>query len=367
VAHKAVLVEELIGGLNLKAGMSVVDATLGAGGHSLEILKKILPGGKLISIDWDEDAVTRFENIFEKKGIAVSANKMRIKARLQGKVRQASLYVGQTSPAPVKSNAHGEIFSPFAFLQLFSGDKIVGYWCGVRDNYANLYNIGKILGIKGINAVCVDLGFSSDQIEDTERGFSFLRNGPLDMRYSQVLGIKTAAEVVNEYPQEKLFEIFRKYGEERYAGRIAAAISEAKKKQKILETGQLVNIISGAVPEKYKRGRVHFATRVFQALRIEVNQELENLNGFLDQATEMLIEGGRLGVISFHSLEDRIVKRFFQKESRDCVCPPSSLKCTCSHEKKLKIITKKPIIPGSAETKENPRARSAKLRIAEKI
>jgi len=361
--HKPVLLKELIENLNLKPGMIVVDGTLGAGGHSIEILKKILPDGRLISIDRDKRAVENFPEKLEKEGF---------------EIHRASL-------APITSNANDENISPSAFVPLFSGDKIVGYWCGASDNYANLDNIIRGLGINSVGAVFVDLGFSSDQIEDARRGFSFLKNGPLDMRYSPEMQKVTAADIVNGYPEQKLAEVFRKYGEEKFAKRIAREIARARKIRKIRETGELVKIISESVPEKYKRGRiypvksrkagaplaqfnrVHFAARVFQALRIEVNQELENLKIFLEKAMGILASEGKLAVISFHSLEDRIVKNFFREESRDCLCPPNFPKCVCEHRKSLKIITKKPIRPNEKEIRDNPRARSAKLRVAEKL
>lgn len=343
--HKPVLLEEVINNLNLKPGMAVVDGTLGAGGHSIAILKNILPGGRLVSIDWDKRAVENFPEKLEKEGFEIH----------------------RASPAPVTSNANDENISPAAFVPLFSGDEIVGYWCGASDNYANLDNVIRGLGIHSVSAVFVDLGFSSDQIEDASRGFSFLKDGFLDMRYSPEMQEVTAADVINEYPEEKLAEIFRKYGEEKFAKRIAREITRARKIRKIRETGGLVKIISESVPEKYKRGRIHFATKVFQALRIEVNQELENLKIFLGKAMGILASKGKLAVISFHSLEDRIVKNFFREESRDCLCPPNFPKCVCGHRRRLKIITKKPIAPAEEEIRDNPRARSAKLRVAEKI
>lgn len=333
--------------------MAVVDGTLGAGGHSIAILKNILPGGRLISIDWDKRAVENFPEKLEKEGFEIH----------------------RASPAPITSNAYDENISPAAFTSLFLGDKIVGYWCGASDNYANLDNIirglarldSARLGIDSVGAVFVDLGFSSDQIEDAQRGFSFLKDGFLDMRYSPETQEVTAADIINEYPEEKLAEIFRKYGEEKFAKRIAREIARARKIRKIRETGELVKVISESVPEKYKRGRIHFATKVFQALRIEVNQELENLKIFLEKATGILASEGKLAVISFHSLEDRIVKNFFREESRDCLCPPNFPKCVCGHKRRLKIITKKPIRPAEEEIRDNPRSRSARLRVAEKM
>lgn len=337
--HKPVLLKEVIDNLNLKPGMTVIDGTLGAGGHSIAIFKKILPGGKLISIDWDKRAIENFEK----------------------KLRKESY-----GPAPIKSNFNGDRCD-FKIVKKIGGNNIAGYWCGANDNFANLDNIIRGLGVKTVDAVFVDLGFSSDQIEDEKRGFSFLKNGPLDMRYSPEMQEKTAADVVNRYSEEKLVEIFRNCGEERYARSIARGIAEARRSGEIKEIEKLVEIISRAVPRNYKKRKIHFATKVFQALRVEVNQELENLKKFLEQAVEISAHKGRLAVISFHSLEDRIVKQFFQRESRDCVCPPDFPKCVCAHKRRLKIITKKPIVPGEKEIRENPRARSAKLRIAEKI
>ncbi|MDI6778210.1 MAG: 16S rRNA (cytosine(1402)-N(4))-methyltransferase RsmH [Patescibacteria group bacterium] len=346
--HKPVLLEEVINNLNLKPGMTVIDGTLGTGGHSIAILKKIIPGGKLISIDWDRRAIENFAKILKKEGFDIS---------------------NRNSPAPITSNAYGENISPSAFVPLFSGDKIVGYWRGVNDNYANLDKV--IRGLpdvtSGADAVFADLGFSSDQIEDEERGFSFLKDGPLDMRYSPQMQKVTAVDIVNKYSEKDLADIFWKYGEERYSKRIAKGIVEARKAGQIARTGELVKIISESVPEPYKRKRIHFATRIFQALRIEVNQELSNLKIFLEKAANILTNKGRLAVISFHSLEDRIVKQFFQKEFHDCVCPPKFPKCVCEHKARLKIITKKPIGPSEDEVRDNPRARSAKLRVAEKL
>ena len=345
--HKPVLLKEVIGSLNLKPGMTVVDGTLGAGGHSIEILRKIFPGGKLISIDWDKQAIENFPGRLKKEGFDIS---------------------GGACPAPVGSNFNGGRCD-FKTIKKNGGNNIAGYWCGANDNYVNLDNI--IRGLpdvsSGVDAVFADLGFSSDQIEDAGRGFSFLKNGPLDMRYSLAKQSVTAKDVVNKYSQEKLEKIFKDYGEERYSKSIAREIIQARKSGEIKETIGLVRIISEAVPNYYKRQKIHFATKVFQALRIEVNRELENLNEFLGRAIGILAGGGRLGVISFHSLEDRIVKNFFQKESRDCICPPKFPKCVCKHKESLKIITKKPIVPSAEEIRENPRARSAKLRVAEKI
>jgi len=363
--HKPVLLEEVIENLNLKPGMTVIDGTLGAGGHSIEILKKILPGGKLVSIDWDKQAIENFPERLKKEGFDISDG---------------------ASPASVKSNFNGDRCD-FKIIKKSGGNNIAGYWCGASDNYANLNRIiGGLPDVSsGIDAVFADLGFSSDQIEDAKRGFSFLKNGPLDMRYSPEKEGLTATDIVNGYSEKDLADIFWKYGEEKYARRFAKEIVSIRKTKKIVETGELVEIISRAIPNVYRRkkiypvksrraglampafNRVNFATKVFQALRIEVNHELENLKEFLDQSLEVLASGGRLAVVSFHSIEDRLVKNFFRDESRDCICLPSIPKCVCTHKKKLKIITKKPIVPNNLETKRNPRSRSAKLRVAEKI
>ncbi len=306
--HKPVLLGEAIDSLNLKKGSVVVDGTLGAGGHAIEIVKKILPRGKLIAIDRDERSIENFKGIISKKELI-----------------------------------------------------------GVSDNYANLENILRGLGIKTVDAILIDLGFNSDQIEDAQRGFSFQHDGPLDMRYSLKDQRLTAADVINNYPEEKLVEIFRNYGEEKFARNIARAVVVSRKEERINRTGKLVEIISANIPQRYKSSRIHFATKVFQALRIEVNQELDNLRSFLDQSIGALASGGRLAVISFHSLEDRIVKNFFKLHSKDCVCPPKFPKCICQHRKSLKIITKKPIIATEEEIRNNSRSRSAKMRVAQKL
>ena len=349
--HKSVLLKEVIENLKLKPGMTVVDGTLGAGGHSAAILEKILPGGRLISIDWDERAVQNFEKKLE-EGISIAKREL----------------IGSAVSAPVniKNKNDDQSFSQFIKLGNRKGE-IVGYWHGAAGNYANIKEILGGLGIQSVDAVFVDLGFSSDQIENADRGFSFLKNGPLDMRYSPDSQKRSAAYIVKFYTEEKLTEIFKIFGEEKFAKRISREIVLARRSSDIRTTIELVKIISAAVPEKYKRGKIHFATRVFQALRIETNQELENLKNFLNQAVGVLASEGILAIISFHSLEDRIVKNFFREEARDCVCPPNFPKCVCAHRARLKIITKKPITALESEVAENPRARSAKLRIAKRV
>jgi 16S rRNA (cytosine1402-N4)-methyltransferase len=307
--HKAVLLKEVIEGLNLKEGSIVVDATLGGGGHNRAILEKIGKQGKLIAIDWDAEAIENFRN---------------------------SLLVGQS--------------------------KVVSL---VQDNFARLNNILGGLQIKKATAILADLGFSSDQLEDESRGLSFQKDGPLDMRLNSK-GERSAWEIVNQYPLKDLEKIIRELGEERFAGRIARKICEKRKKKRILNTGELAALIEEIIPKRYFL-KIHPATKTFQALRIEVNQELENLKSFIPQAIDNLAPGGRLAIISFHSLEDRIVKNIFRENARGCICPKSFPKCVCKREMRIKIITKKPIVPTGEEVSDNPRSRSAKLRICEKM
>jgi 16S rRNA (cytosine1402-N4)-methyltransferase len=312
--HKPVLLKESIDYLNLKPGMIVIDATLGGGGHSMEIVSRIFPGGKLIAIDQDKDAIAKFEETIN--GLKLDRNKENIVL--------------------------------------------------VNDNFANLKNALLFLKNNKVDAIIADLGISSDQLGNTERGFSFQKNSPLDMRMSQE-GELTAEKIVNTYGEDNLKKIFSEYGEERNAGKIAAAVIQARKKNPIKTTNELVAIIKDTVPEKYINGKIHFATRIFQALRIEVNAEIENLKKFLSEATEILSANGRLAVISFHSGEDRIVKYFFRENARGCICPPNFPICQCGQKPSLRIVTKTPVLPTPEEVRSNPRARSAKLRVAEKI
>jgi 16S rRNA (cytosine1402-N4)-methyltransferase len=308
--HKPVLLQEVMAGLDLKKGAAVVDATLGGGGHSRAILKKIGKQGKLIAIDWDAKAIENFQN---------------------------SLLVGQSKIASL-----------------------------VQDNFAKLNNILGGLQIKKATAILADLGFSSDQLENQNQGLSFQKDGPLDMRLNSK-GKLHAWEIVNQYPLKDLEKIIREWGEERFAGRIARKIVEARKKKRILNTRELADLIAAAVPRGRYFQKINPATKTFQALRIEVNQELENLKSFIPQAIASLAPGGRLAIISFHSLEDRIVKNIFRENARGCICPKSFPQCTCKREMKIKIITKKPIVPSEGEIRNNPRSRSAKLRICERL
>ncbi len=216
------------------------------------------------------------------------------------------------------------------------------------------------IGWNGVDGILLDLGLSSMQLDTPERGFSFQQDAPLDMRFDPA-SPTTAADLVNNLPQDELADLIYRNGEERASRRIARAIVKARPLQ---TTRQLAAVIETVLPRK---GRIHPATQTFQALRIAVNQELERVENVLPQAVAALKSGGRLAIISFHSLEDRIVKEYFRRESRDCICPPRQPVCTCGHKATLKEITRKPITPGEAEIAANPRARSAKLRIAEKL
>lgn len=349
--HKPVLLKESIELLNLKPGMIVVDATLGGGGHSIEILKRIMPGGNLIAIDQDEEAVKEFQ-------IKLKVLKLNLK--------KENVVLANDNFARLKN-----ILDSLKIKKVYPNTNSGKYKASGGKSF-------KKIGV-GVGAVIADLGISSDQLENAKRGLSFMKDGPLDMRMD-LRNKLTAFEIVNSYAEKDLARIIRDYGEEKYAGSIAREIIKKRKIRKIGTIEDLVNIIAGAVPEKYKHGRIprksrydigtrgrHFATKTFQALRIEVNNELDSLKSFLSQAVEVLAPGGRIAVISFHSGEDRIVKIFFRENARGCVCPSNFPVCRCQKVRNLKIITKKPIVPLEKETKNNPRARSAKLRIAERV
>jgi 16S rRNA (cytosine1402-N4)-methyltransferase len=309
--HVPVLKDEVIKLLNIKSGDIVVDATLGGGGHSEPILEKIGESGKLVAIDLDIDAVERFK-------FKVQSSKFKVDENL--------------------------------FL--------------VNDSFANLENILKKLKIGKVNAVLADLGWSSDQLSG--RGMSFAKDEPLDMRLDREQEL-TAEKVVNEYDQNVLEKILKEYGEEKFAKNIARKIIEQRKNKSIETTGELSELIRGAIPARYQHGKINPATRTFQAIRIEVNKELGNLEKFIPEAIAVLKQKGRLAVISFHSLEDRIVKNIFRQNAGGCICPSNFPECRCGKSPAVKIITKKPTIPGEEESKNNPRSRSAKLRICEKI
>jgi 16S rRNA (cytosine1402-N4)-methyltransferase len=302
--HIPVLSREVIDTLGVLPGGRYIDCTLGSGGHSQAILEHSSPGGQLLGIDADPDAIQR----------------------------------------------SGE--------RLKSFDKSVLL---VNDNFVNLKDICIKLDFFPVHGILFDLGLASPQLEEDGRGFSFQYDAPLDMRFSPTQRT-TAADVVNTYSEIELARIIKTYGEEIHSRQIAKFIVQ---KRPIHTTGQLAEIITQAVGGRH--GKIHPATRTFQALRIVVNHEMENLESALSQAVSLLGFGGKIVVISYHSLEDRIVKHFFQKEAKDCLCPPEAMTCSCGHKANLKIITRRIITPSFAETEINPRSRSAKLRGAERI
>lgn len=311
-SHIPVLVDEVLKFMDPQPGENLIDGTLGGGGHSGAILEKTSPDGKLLGIDMDSEAI---------KASRISLDK----------------------------------FSNRIILE--------------RDNFANFKKIKEEHEFEPLNLFFLDLGISSKQLDDEILGISFLKNSPLDMRLGgeEITGGTSAEKILNEYSEEKIFNIIKNYGEERYAKGIASEIIRTRRGRRIESTKELVDIIGAAVPEKYKHGRIHFATRTFQALRIAVNNELINLEKTLPQVLDEMEIGGRIGIISFHSLEDRIVKRFFNTEARDCVCGPDVPVCVCGHKKRLELITRKPVRPTEDEIEKNPRSRSARLRVAKKI
>ncbi len=307
--HVSVLRDESIQGLNIRPDGIYVDGTLGGAGHSSEICRRLSEGGRLIGIDQDEEAI---EN---------------------GKKRLA-----------------------------FASDRVTL----VRDNFKNIDRVLNDLQIEKVDGILLDLGVSSHQLDEAERGFSYMQDAPLDMRMDQ-RQTKSAYEVVNTYSADELDRVLRDYGEERWSKRIAQFIVDARKEKPIQTTAELVGIIKNAIPKKAREDGPHPAKRSFQAIRIEVNGELEILEKAISDMTERLKTGGRICVITFHSLEDRIVKQAFKTLENPCICPKDFPVCVCGRKPKVKIITRKPIVPGEEELENNPRARSAKLRIAERI
>jgi len=305
--HTPVLLKEVVTQLQPRSGSLYVDCTLGGGGHAREILRACGPDGQLIGLDWDEEAIAAARERLGEFG---------------------------------------------ARVQL------------VRANFVEMERVLMSLGITAVDGVVFDLGVSSRQFDEPTRGFSFQREGPLDMRMNRQLGA-TARDVLRTASLEELARIFRIYGEERRARAIAHEIGRARAEAPIETTTQLVRLLERVLGPK--RGATHPATRVFQALRIYVNNELENLKRGLDVATNYLRSGARLVVISFHSLEDRIVKQYFVRLSTSCVCPPGVPVCVCGRKQVFRIVTRKPITPTNEEVVENARARSAKLRVAEKL
>lgn len=303
-SHKSVLLNETIENLNIKEDGIYADLTLGKGGHSKEILKKLSPKGLLIGLDQDKDAI----------------------------------------------EAARENLKDFSNVLYFN------------ENFENIENVLDEAGFNRIDGALMDIGVSSYQIDNGDRGFSYMKDGPLDMRMNEDNEL-TAKQIVNDYSLDELWEIFSKYGEERYSKTIAKAIVDYRKMHEINTTLQLRNIVMKSV----NTNEAHPEKRVFQALRIEVNRELEVLENTLEKIVDHLNKNGRLCVITFHSLEDRIVKNKFKEMSKKCICPPDFPVCVCNHEKKVKIISKKPILPKKEELKVNSRSHSAKLRVCERV
>ena len=319
--HVSVMLDEVLKFLQPTSSGLYIDGTLGGGGHTVAILEQSAPNGRVLGIDTDEQALQR------------------VRAQFPDFVDSGRLVL-----------AHG--------------------------NFADMGSIAIENGFTSVQGVLLDLGFSSDQMDNPQRGFSFGADGPLDMRLDQTLAT-SAADLVNTASEQELADIFFKYGEERRSRQIARRIIYERKQGAITRTAQLARIAAAGVP--FKPGTIHPATRVFQALRIAVNQELERLETVLPQILDLLerpkdvVEeaevqrGGRMAVIAFHSLEDRIVKEFMRREATDCICPPRMPVCICGHKARLHILTSKPLTSGIQETERNPRARSAKLRVAEAI
>lgn len=305
--HKPVLLNEVIAGLEIKPGGVYVDCTVGGGGHSFDIAKR-MANGHLYAFDRDQEAI--------------NASKERLKE-----------------------------FDNVTFI---------------HDNYKNAKEDLDNLGVAGVDGVLIDLGVSSPQLDHGERGFSFLHEGRLDMRMDRRQKL-SAYEVVNTYPKEKLVEILYKYGEESNAKNIVQKIMEAREKSPIETTTELKNIVESAFPKKVIYGKGGVSKQTFQAIRIEVNGELDGLEQALSDLAGKLSSGGRMAVISFHSLEDRIVKNLFKNLSTDCICPPKTPVCICGHKASVKLINKKPITASKEELEFNPRSSSAKLRIIEKL
>ncbi|MBP7176049.1 MAG: 16S rRNA (cytosine(1402)-N(4))-methyltransferase RsmH [Thermoclostridium sp.] len=310
-SHKPVLLDECIKGLEIKPDGVYVDGTLGGAGHSVEILKRLGQGGLLVGIDQDTEALK-------------AAGK-----RLS------------------------EVYSKGSFVT-------------IHANFENIRQTLEAQKIKSVDGILVDLGVSSHQLDTEERGFRYLEDAPLDMRMNQQAQFDAKA-LVNTWPQAEIARIIREYGEEKWANRIAEFICNTREQNQITTTQQLVDIIKAAVPAAARREGPHPAKRTFQAIRIAVNRELEVLQQALPEMVSCLKTGGKLCVITFHSLEDRIVKQFIRDKSGRCTCPPGFPKCVCNAVAELKAIPSKPILPSQQELEDNHRARSAKLRIAKKL
>ncbi|MBO5767747.1 MAG: 16S rRNA (cytosine(1402)-N(4))-methyltransferase RsmH [Clostridia bacterium] len=306
-SHISVLLYETVDSLNVKKDGVYVDCTLGGAGHTSLILSKIGENGRVIGIDRDDDAL---------------------------------------------ENAKNKINDPRLIT--------------VKDNFENIKDAVARAGFERVDGILMDLGVSSHQLDVAERGFSYIKDAPLDMRMDQTAPL-TAYDVVNGYSERELIRILRDYGEERFAPRIAQRICTARESAPIKNTLELAEIISAAIPQKYRYESGNPAKRSFQAIRIEVNGELDCIPKAIEEGAEMLNVGGRMSIISFHSLEDRLVKNGFQKLEKPCTCPSDFPVCVCGKKQSVKIITRKPILPSKEELEYNSRSHSAKLRVCEKI
>ena len=306
--HKSVLLEETIDGLRVKPDGIYVDGTLGGAGHASEVCQRLSAKGRFIGIDQDQDAI-----IAASERLAAYEDRVTI----------------------------------------------------IRSNYCYMVNELRERGIRHVDGILLDLGVSSYQLDNEERGFTYRVDAPLDMRMDQRQS-QTASDIVNGYEEKELYRIIRDYGEDKFAKNIAKHIVAAREKKPIATTGELTEIIRGAIPMKIQATGGHPAKRTFQAIRIELNKELDVLRDSLDGMIDLLNDGGRICIITFHSLEDRIVKTIFRKNENPCTCPPDFPVCVCGKKSKGQVITRKPILPSEEEMEENPRSKSAKLRIFER-
>lgn len=303
--HRSVLLKETVDNLNIRPDGIYVDGTLGGGGHAYEVCRRLGKEGRFIGIDQDGEAIGAASKRLEEFGSRVSI---------------------------------------------------------VRSNYADFQSVLDRLSIKRVDGIMLDLGVSSYQLDEAKRGFTYREDAPLDMRMDQRQE-KTAKDIVNGYSEQELYRMIRDYGEDRFAKNIAKHIAAARKEKEIETTGELVEIIKAAIPMRVRAAKGHPAKQTFQAIRIELNRELDVLRESLDGMIERLNPNGRLCIITFHSLEDRIVKNSFRKNENPCICPPDFPVCVCGRVSKGTVITKKPILPGPDEMEENPRSKSAKLRV----